>query len=446
MNEKYVNLIKQSTSEKILGKRIDALEKREKELLNKLNIYEEIFNSIPINIFLEDREGKTLFANQQACKCNNKTKEELDGKTVFDFFPQEIAENFRNEDLEIWASKKLSLKETVAKFQGKKMHMLIGKTIIKVEKDAYLLGFGLDITNRVTTEKLLKENEKKFRKLVEQAADNFILYDSKGKILDVNTATCHYLGYTREELLRLTYEDIMSLTDEEIKNIYKRIQLNKPFNLEHDLIHRDRVLLPVDTNFGLINLGDKELYLAWSRDISERKKAEKQIKHMAYHDELTGLPNRWYIHSYIEKYIHENRNKEKSLGVFLLDLDNFKLVNDSLGHLAGDQLLQQVASRLKNLFPIGNTLARLGGDEFLLLVPDLNNEDAAISVGTEIKKIMRIPFHIKGQQLKITSSVGISLFPHDGEDISTLLKNADIALYQTKEQGKNGYRLFETTK
>lgn len=441
MYEVNTNPIRQSTSVKILRNRIQELERREIELLNKVKIHEEILDSLPINIFLEDRDGRTLFANQEACRCNNKTRKELEGKTVFDFFPKENAEQFRKEDLEVWATKKLNLKEAVAKFQGKPMHILTGRTIIQVKEESFLLGFGLDITNRVNAEKLLKENEEKFRKLVEQAADNFILYDSDGRIVDVNSATCNYLGFTREELLCLTHKDILLLTEEQIEAIYNSLQGKKTFNFEHDMIRRDGSLAPVDTNFGLITFAGKELYLAWSRDISDRKKYEKQIKHMAYHDELTGLPNRWYIHFYLEKYLSDNRVKKNSLGLFLLDLDNFKFVNDSLGHHAGDQLLQQVAIRLKR-FPAENKLARLGGDEFLLLVPNIDNEDDAISIGDGIKEVMQIPFDIEGQQLKVVTSIGISLFPQHGEDIITLLKQADIALYQTKEKGKNGYHLF----
>ena len=304
-----------------LRKRVEELENREKQLIKSLRLNEslhlKILDALPINIFLEDPEGRTIFVNEHACKAHGVKGEELVGKTVFDFFPKPIAERQREIDLEVWKKRTLQTNEVVTEFKGKKGHMLTGKTIIHLEESIKecLLGFGLDIT--------------------------------------------------------------------------------------------------------------------------DLKNAEEKISHMAYHDALTGLPNRWFIKSCLN-----NDNSATNKGILLLDLDHFKVINDSLGHEAGDQLLQSVANRLREIIKEDNVLARFGGDEFIIFMPQITSEDETFEVSEEIIKTMKEPFRIYGQQFIISPSIGISLHPIHGEDMETLIKYADLAMYHSKEQGRNCYSLF----
>jgi diguanylate cyclase (GGDEF)-like protein/PAS domain S-box-containing protein len=306
--------------------RIIELENREKELLKKLrlnsSLHSKVLDALPINVFLEDPEGRTMFANKQACELNGMDLDELVGKTVFDFFPKPIAEVNRKIDLDVWQKRGLITTEVIAGFQGKEYHMFSGKTIIQLPEsnEEFLLGFGLDIT--------------------------------------------------------------------------------------------------------------------------DLKKAEKRIAHMAYHDALTGLPNRWFIKSYLEKYHGTCSDLKPMMGLFLLDLDHFKVINDSLGHQAGDILLQSVAKRLKEAIGTDNILARFGGDEFIVLVPELTSDEEASEISRHILKVMKEPFTVYDQKFSISPSIGISLHPHHGEDINTLIKNADLAMYYSKERGRNCYSLF----
>ncbi|MDM5328460.1 sensor domain-containing diguanylate cyclase [Neobacillus sp. CF12] len=324
MNQQNSQMIELNELEK-LKHRIAELENREKQLLKNLrlniSLHSKILDALPINIFLEDPEGRTIFVNNQACKAHGVTAEELVGKTVFDFFPNDIAMKHREIDLEVWARKILQTNEVATEFQGKKGHMLTGKTIIQLEdtNKEYLLGFGLDIT--------------------------------------------------------------------------------------------------------------------------DLKNAEEKIFHMAYNDALTGLPNRWFIKSCL-KNLNIDKKIHTMKGVLLLDLDHFKVINDSLGHEAGDQLLQLVASRLGEVKKAENVLARFGGDEFIIIIPELLSTDEALDVAEEIVKVMKNPFFIYGQKFTISPSIGISLYPNHGEDMETLIKNADLAMYPSKEQGRNCYSLF----
>jgi diguanylate cyclase (GGDEF)-like protein/PAS domain S-box-containing protein len=178
------------------------------------------------------------------------------------------------------------------------------------------------------------------------------------------------------------------------------------------------------------------------RDITERTYAEEQIKHLAYHDALTGLPNRLLFKDRVTVALSHAQRDNSRLAVLFLDLDRFKVINDSLGHNIGDQLLQAVASRVQSCVRDSDTLARLGGDEFTLLLPGLVRSDDAAPIADKILDAVRQPFHIEGREFYITTSIGISLYPEDGSDAESLIKNADTAMYQAKEQGRDNYQLF----
>ncbi|WP_216830135.1 sensor domain-containing protein [Alkalihalobacterium elongatum] len=440
----------QSIGELELCKRIEELEKREAELLLQLRMEEKlnakILDALPINIFLEDAAGRTVFANKQACDCNGLTSKELVGKTVFDFFTKPVAEKVRQDDLHVWETKQLLTKEILADFQGQESYVYTGKTIISlddVSKKEFLLGFALDITDRVKAEKKLKESEELFQKLVDQAADSFFLSDSTGRIIDVNTAACEKLGYCREDLLTLSIEDIVDLPAERLADVYNIVNRSKTYSYEHGILRKGGSSFPAETNVGLIRVGDRVLYLGLSRDISDRKKVEEQIKHMAYHDSLTGLPNRWYIYSYIKRYLTRKRSKDNKLAILLLDLDHFKVINDSLGHQAGDLLLQYVAERLQRSLSKTDILARLGGDEFIIALPNIKEESKIRLVCEKIIDAMEQPFDIEGQSFKVSTSIGISISPDHGEEIHTLIQNADIAMYRSKEAGRDGFCVFD---
>jgi len=183
--------------------------------------------------------------------------------------------------------------------------------------------------------------------------------------------------------------------------------------------------------------------IGFSIDITERKLAEEQIRQMAYHDSLTGLPNRELFSDRLGIALaHAQRNK-KEVGVAMLDLDNFKGVNDTLGHTEGDLLLQAAAERLTSALRKGDTVARIGGDEFVLILPELKGMEDAIQVAQKIVDSFRKPFLIDTHQLVVTTSIGIAVYPNDGTDERILMKNADIAMYQAKQAGRDRYRHYK---
>lgn len=415
-------------------------------LRNNESLNLKILDALPINIFLEDREGRTIFANKQACHCNGMEIDELVGKTVYDFFPLYIANQMRTDDLEVWQQKELITKESIVGFQGQESFMYTGKTIIHSDEsnEEFLLGFGLDITDRVKAERLLRDSEEKFRNLVDQAGDCFFLIEKNGLIVDVNRFACDLLNYKKEDLLHLHVAYIFSYLSKKIMTINKSIDHLTSYNFEDYMKKPDGTSIPVDINLRLINISDRQMYLALCRDISEKKKSEAKIQHMAFHDALTGLPNRWYLLTYMNQFLRNTDHNQKSLSVLLLDLDHFKVINDSLGHQAGDVLLQEVANRLQSMLKKNYTLARIGGDEFILTIPNTYEEEAK-QISREIMRIMESPFYIQKQKINVTTSIGISVYPNDGMDMNTLIKNADIAMYRSKEQGRNCYYQFNAS-
>lgn len=178
------------------------------------------------------------------------------------------------------------------------------------------------------------------------------------------------------------------------------------------------------------------------QDITERRRSEEQIAHQAYHDPLTGLPNRFLFNDRLNMAIAHAQRSNQKLGVLFLDLDHFKDINDTLGHTWGDLVLKAVGNRLKGLVREEDTVARLGGDEFILLVHGTLQADFAVHVADRILRALEDPFQVAGRKLHLTASIGISIFPQDGRDAQTLIANADLAMYRAKRSGRNSYRLY----
>ena len=240
------------------------------------------------------------------------------------------------------------------------------------------------------------------------------------------------IGKTMEELFPTDFAAKITNDDIAVVSGGKTINLEEEFNGRS--FHT--IKFP-------IHRGDKTLLAGYMMDITERKLAEEKIQQMAYHDSLTGLPNRELFSDRLGIALaHAQRNK-KEVGVAMLDLDNFKGVNDTLGHTEGDLLLQAAAERLTSALRKGDTVARIGGDEFVLILPELKGMEDAIQVAQKIVDSFRKPFLIDTHQLVVTTSIGIAVYPNDGTDERILMKNADIAMYQAKQAGRDRYRHYK---
>lgn len=189
--------------------------------------------------------------------------------------------------------------------------------------------------------------------------------------------------------------------------------------------------------------GEITHHIAIFSDITERKKQAERMEHLATHDGLTALPNRVMFDELLNKALAHARRSHTKMAVLFLDLDKFKQVNDTLGHDVGDLLLQHVSKTLQGLLRAGDIVARQGGDEFTMALPNLASTQDAIKLADKILRSLEQPCTLKGHELQVTISIGISLFPDDGTDIFTLLKHADVALYRAKQAGRNNFQLYD---
>lgn len=218
---------------------------------------------------------------------------------------------------------------------------------------------------------------------------------------------------------------------------------------EQTVVTKSGARIPVLKTVVPIELKGEPLLLEAFVDITDIKYAEqklkeheKQLEYLADHDTLTGLPNRRLFHRCLSRHLAQARRNAHSLAIMLLDLDHFKTINDSLGHAAGDLLLKLVAERMRCTLRKSDMVARLGGDEFTVLLPHVQSPDDVLRIVAKLKKALEPPFEVEGEEFYLTSSIGVAIFPDDGQDMVTLVKNADMAMYRAKEQGRNSHRLY----
>jgi len=283
------------------------------------------------------------------------------------------------------------------------------------------------------------ERQVDYKSVFENSLDGIYRSTPDGRYIDVNPALVRILGYSsKEELLNVNIARDVYFDQSERRDAAER---NSSFTTR--LRRKDGSEIWVEITSWVIygDHGEVLYYEGITRDITDRKQLEQTIWYQAYHDALTGLPNRYLFNDRLNQALANARRTGQILGVMFLDLDNFKNINDSLGHHLGDKLLQMVSLRLLKCIREGDTIARLGGDEFTLLL-QLNQADGVISVTKRIQEILRPPFHIEGHELHVTTSIGISIYPLDGDDALTLLKNADTALYRSKEAGRDRYHMY----
>jgi diguanylate cyclase (GGDEF)-like protein/PAS domain S-box-containing protein len=301
--------------------------------------------------------------------------------------------------------------------------------------------FGLDVTSRKQAERKLLLNSQVF----ESASEGVVITDADGRILDVNRAFTTITGYSREEILG---EDVRILRsgrhdDSFYHEFWTALKDHGTWQGEIWDRRKNGEVHPKWLSVSAVSEnGRVSRYIGLFSDISAMKQTQDQLYEMAHFDSLTGLPNRRYFLDRLRESLEHARRSRDEVALLFVDLDGFKLVNDNLGHRAGDQLLRIVAERLKDCIRESDTVARMGGDEFTVVLTHVASSTNVVTVARKILDRIYEPVLLDGRELFISSSIGIAMFPDDAHDLEGLLQGADAALYKAKDLGKNGYQFF----
>ncbi|MCF6155718.1 MAG: EAL domain-containing protein [Candidatus Brocadia sp.] len=303
---------------------------------------------------------------------------------------------------------------------------------------------ALGIVHKQNQEELIK-SESRFKAIFNSANDGILMVDVETKRLYTgNKKICRMLGYTMEELEKLTVMDIhpREALSQVMDEFEKYSKSENTFARDMPVKRKDNSIFYVDINSSLITIAGKTYLMGIFRDITERKQSEEKIKHIAFHDPLTNLSNRLLFNDRLTLAIAQAHRTKEKLAVMFLDLDRFKIINDTMGHTFGDQLLYRIAEKLRKCVREGDTVARLGGDEFSLLITGITRVEDVHNIARKILNVFKQKWVIDRHELYATASIGVALYPDNGKDVETLLKNADIAMYDAKEQGRNNYQFF----
>jgi diguanylate cyclase (GGDEF)-like protein/PAS domain S-box-containing protein len=425
----------------------DVTERRRMEaaLFESERQHRQLFENNPLPIVVcEEGSLRILAVNEAVQHMYGYTKEEFLLLTFLDVIP--------NED-RLAALERISLPLTAPTRVSGSRHKCKDGSVIYVETVSHPLKFqgksarivmSHNITARRQAEEALRESDHYHRLLFEKSPVGLALCRTDMSFADANPAFAQIIGRSVEDVLKLNYRDIVPNDDDpEEARQFKLLREAEHFGpFERRLLHAHGHTVPVRMTGRVIERGGEKLVWSSVEDLTKSKAAERRILHLAHHDAVTGLPNRNLLLDRVAHDIAHVHRKNRGLALLFIDLDRFKNINDTLGHEMGDALLQEVARKLAGCLRASDTVARLGGDEFVIVLPDLMaNSDAAV-IGQKIIESMQKPLQVHGYELHITPSIGIAIYPEDGLDAMTLMKNADVAMYRAKEVGRNNYQFF----
>jgi len=426
----------------------DITEKRriEQELERSERYHRTVLNNFPFMVWLKDTESRLLAVNQPFAEvCGFDSTEELKGKTDFDLWPREFAESYRDDDREVLQSGKAkNIEELIESPSGRSWFETFKSPVELDGKVIGTVGFSREITDRKEAEDKLKQSASVF----EHANEGILITDIKGKILDVNNAFTQITGYTRQEVLGQNPRILKSGRHgrDFYRTMWEKLEAHGQWSNEIWNRRKDGSLYATMQTISSVTdeAGNTNRYVSLFSDITSLKEHQYHIEHIAHYDPLTDLPNRTLLTDRLRQGLKQAQRHDKSVGVVYLDLDGFKVVNDTYGHDTGDRLLTFVAARMKDALRDGDTLARFGGDEFVAVLNDIQNQKDSTLVLLRLLDAVAEPVFVDKLELRVTASIGVSFFPQaETVDGDQLIRQADQAMYMAKQAGKNRYHIFD---
>ena len=420
-------------------------------LREQLSFIQQLIEAVPQPIYFKNSEGRNLGVNAAWEKFFGMPRSQFIGKTVFELYPddQALAKRHHARDQELFDRPgSQSYEAAIAAADGNLHHTIFNKaTFSKPDGSvAGLIGTITDVSGLKEAEAALRKSEARFRDLTELSSDWYWEQDAEFRFTEVSS-NARNVGLDTDQNIGKARWDMkgVRMTEEERQAHKDTLMAQQPFQ---NFVYQ---IDDVSGNPHTISISGRPIfdeegrftgYRGTGTDVTEKAKVEDQIRHMAHHDALTELPNRVLLRDRIGQAIAQARRSRKVAALLFIDLDRFKNVNDSLGHHVGDGLLRAVAGRLVACVRGTDTVARMGGDEFVVVLTELRRAEDAGHVAQKVLAALPQPIDIDGHELRVTPSIGICLYPHDGEDVETLMRNADAAMYHAKETGRNNFQFF----
>ena len=342
-----------------------------------------------------------------------------------------------------------SVGEILAPSREREHKYYIGGSIATIALALLWLALSMAIGRRQKALAELRQSESLYRATFDQAAIGVAHSTLDGTLTKLNATFCDMLGYREEELAGRSLRDVMFADDYPLaQDLSKRLS-GKPGaaltpKTEIRFVRKDGAVIWTESIVSVVRdpAGKARFYVGMAQDITERKRAEALLEHQAYYDELTDLPNRRLCYDRLDQALTKARRMHWSVGVLFVDLDRFKAVNDSLGHIVGDRLLRKAGQRLRKLLRAGDTVARVGADGFVIVLPDLTKADDGATIARKVLELLSAPFDIEGHEIFVTASVGIATSPPEGCESDALLRNANAAMSRAKSAGRGTFQFY----
>lgn len=412
--------------------------KREETSIVDEEVFQLIWENTNDAIFLIGQDGEILHANPTFTDILGWTIDDIRGVTPPPFFVDMTPE--QHEVFKNTLKNGQNINYCITKRKSKDGEILdILATYRAINKGEILaVGMYKDFTEQIEIQRKLEASEDCYRNLVEFLPDAVIVHN-KHHIVFANPAGVNFLGQENlsslvgRSIWKYIYSDNKERIKQSLVEVSEKNKLFKPTPNVEKILRFDYKVFYVEITSIPIEFNGESVMQILFRDVSDKKKYEMQLEKLAYHDPLTGLKNRRSFNDILEKTIESTRFTGEQHALMYLDLDKFKEVNDTLGHEMGDELLKHFAARLANNLRENSVICRIGGDEFLILIQSVSKLESVTRIVQRLYKVLQQPYHITEHIIEITASIGVSIFPQDGNNGKTLIKQADKALYEAKK-------------